>query len=164
MPKRKVFYSFHFKPDNWRASQVRQMGVLEGNEPATDNDWQTVIGGGDAKIKKWIDDQIFGKSCAVVLVGQDTANRKWINYEIKKAWKDSKGVVGIHIHKLKDSGQNQANKGGNPFEEITMESKKLSNIVKCYDVKKTDSKDAYNAIKDNLADWIEEAIKIRNNY
>jgi len=29
---RAVFYSFHYKPDNWRASKVRQMGALEGNQ------------------------------------------------------------------------------------------------------------------------------------
>lgn len=27
---RKVFYSFHFAPDSWRASQVRNIGIVEG--------------------------------------------------------------------------------------------------------------------------------------
>lgn len=39
---RKCFYSFHYEPDNWRASQIREMGSLEGNRPATDNDWEEV--------------------------------------------------------------------------------------------------------------------------
>lgn len=39
---RKCFYSFHYEPDNWRASQIREMGTLEGNRPATDNDWEEV--------------------------------------------------------------------------------------------------------------------------
>jgi hypothetical protein len=30
MTTRKVFYSFHYMPDAWRASQVRNMGVVEG--------------------------------------------------------------------------------------------------------------------------------------
>jgi hypothetical protein len=30
---RKAFYSFHYVPDNWRASQVRNMGVVEGTSP-----------------------------------------------------------------------------------------------------------------------------------
>lgn len=29
----KVFFSFHFESDHWRASQVRSMGALEGNAP-----------------------------------------------------------------------------------------------------------------------------------
>jgi hypothetical protein len=51
----------------------------------------------------------------VVLIGPATAGRKWINYEINKAWTDNKGVVGIHIHNLKDRFGNQSAKGANPF-------------------------------------------------
>ena len=51
---RRVFYSFHYKNDNWRAATVRNIGVVEGNSPASDNDWETVKKGGDAAIKRWI--------------------------------------------------------------------------------------------------------------
>lgn len=27
---RKAFFSFHYKHDNWRAAEVRNMGVIEG--------------------------------------------------------------------------------------------------------------------------------------
>ncbi len=37
MPKRQVFFSFHYEADAWRAAQVRNMGVVEGNEPVSDN-------------------------------------------------------------------------------------------------------------------------------
>ena len=60
---RRAFYSFHYKPDATRASQVRNIGVVEGSRPATDNDWETVTGGGDAAIKKWIASQMSGRSC-----------------------------------------------------------------------------------------------------
>ena len=82
---RKCFFSFHYIPDCVRASQVRQIGTIEGNPPARDNDWETVVGGGDAAIKKWIAGQMEGKTCAIVLVGENTANRKWINHEIVQA-------------------------------------------------------------------------------
>jgi hypothetical protein len=39
MAKTKVFFSFHFDLDHWRASQVRNMGLLEGNAELSDNDW-----------------------------------------------------------------------------------------------------------------------------
>jgi hypothetical protein len=93
---RKVFFSFHYLPDAWRASQIRNMGVLEGNPPVSDNQWETIVGGGDAAIERWIDAQMSGRSCAIVLIGSATAGRKWITYEISKAWNDGKGVVGIH--------------------------------------------------------------------
>lgn len=92
---RKAFYSFHYKQDNWRVSQVRNIGVIDGNQPASDNDWETIKKGGDKAIKKWIDDQLNGKSVAIVLIGEKTAGRKWINYEIENAWNNNKGVLGI---------------------------------------------------------------------
>jgi hypothetical protein len=65
---RRCFFSFHYKPDSHRASQVRQIGTIEGNRPATDNDWETITSRGDSAIEKWIADQMKGKSCTVVLV------------------------------------------------------------------------------------------------
>jgi MTH538 TIR-like domain (DUF1863) len=161
---RKVFYSFHYVPDNWRASQVRQMGVIEGDPPVSDNDWETVTKGGDAAIEKWIDDQMSGKSCAVVLIGTNTAGRKWINHEIVKAWNDKKGVCGVYIHNLKDSDKNQSTKGSNPFDWITFgtDKAKLSTVVKTYNPPGTNSTDVYAYIKNNLSDWVEAAITIRD--
>ena len=74
--KRRSFFSFHYKPDAWRAAQVRNMGMVDGNNPVSDNDWETITQGGDAKIKKWIADQLDGRSCTIVLVGSNTAGRK----------------------------------------------------------------------------------------
>jgi hypothetical protein len=84
MPRR-VFYSFEYKRDNWRAAQVRNMGVIEGNVPLSDNDWETITKDGDDAIARWIADQMDGKTCTVVLIGSTTFTRKWINYEIKKS-------------------------------------------------------------------------------
>lgn len=163
---RKVFFSFHYKPDNWRAAQVRNMGVVEGNQPVSDNEWEAITGRGDDAIKEWINEQLSGKSCCVVLIGSATAGRKWIKYEIEKAWNDGKGVVGIYIHNLKDKDGNQSSKGRNPFEDFTMkrDNKRLSDIVKAYDPPYTTSTYVYDYIKDNIEAWVEEAISIRNNY
>jgi antiphage defense system Thoeris ThsB-like protein len=163
---RRVFYSFHYKPDCSRAARVRNMGVVEGNKPATDNDWEAITKGGDKAIQDWIDSQLDGKSCNVVLIGEDTAGRKWIKYEIETAWNTKKGVVGVHIHRLKDLDGTQSRKGRNPFEDFTMkrDQKKLSSIVQVYDPPHSDSKEVYAYINDNLAGWIEEAITIREEY
>jgi len=164
--KRKAFYSFHYVPDNWRASQIRNMGVIEGNAPILDNDWESVKKGGESAIQKWIDDQLVGKSCSIVLIGSNTAGRKWINYEIEKSWNDGKGVVGIYIHNLKDRLQLQTTKGTNPFETFTMkkDGRKLSTIVRSYDPPHFMSTDVYKYIQSNLGSWVNEAISIRNNY
>jgi MTH538 TIR-like domain (DUF1863) len=163
---RRVFYSFHYKPDCVGAARVRNMGVVEGNKSATDHDWEEITEGGDKAIQKWIDGQLDGKSCNVVLLGENTAGRKWIKFEIGAAWNNSKGLVGVYIHRLKDFDDNQSTKGRNPFEDFTVGEKKreLSSIVKAYNPPYSDSKDVYSYISDNLADWIEEAVEIRDNY
>lgn len=163
---RKAFYSFHYKPDNWRASQVRNIGAVEGNTPVSDNDWETITKGGEKAIKKWIDGQLEGRSCAIVLIGEKTAGRKYIKYEIEKSWNSSKGILGIYVYNLKDSDGNQTSKGKNPFDDFTVgeDKKKLSSIVKAYDPPYSISTNVYDYIKKNLSDWVEEAITIRNNY
>ena len=163
---RRTFYSFHYEPDNWRASQVRNMGVIEGNRPVSDNDWEQIKKGGDKAIQNWIDGQLKGKSCTIVLIGAKTARRKWIDYEIEKSWNDGKGVLGIYVHNLLDADKNKSAKGENPFAHFTMkrDEKKLSSIVKAYDPPYSRSKNVYAYIKENLATWVEDAISIRENY
>ena len=160
---RRCFYSFHYIPDNWRASQVRNIGSVEGNKPASDNDCESVKRGGDATIKKWISEQMSGRTCTIVLVGSNTSNRKWINYEIVKSWDDGLGVVGIYIHGLRDANGNISDKGSNPFDFIKHGSsgKQLSEIVKCYNPTGTNSKDRYDWISQHLSNAVEEAIRIR---
>lgn len=160
---RRCFFSFHYKLDVHRAARVRQIGAIEGNRPATDNDWETVTNGGDATIKKWIATQMQGKSCTVVLVGNQTANRKWINHEIIESWNARMGVVGIRIHGLKNLDSKIASPGKNPFDFVTHgpSKKKLSTIVKCYNPDGTNSKERYAWITKHLANAVEEAVKIR---
>ena len=163
MTKHRVFYSFHYQPDNWRVSTVRNIGALEGNKPAPDNDWETITKDGNAAIARWIDRQMKGRSCTVVLVGSHTAERDWINYEIRKSWEDGMGVVGIHIHGLKGSDGNTSMMGNNPFTSIySSTGKELSSIVKCYNPAGSNSQECYNWIKQHLANAVAEANKIRN--
>lgn len=162
--RRKTFFSFHYKPDNWRAAQVRNMGVVEGNTPVADNDWETVKRGGASAIRRWIDGQMTGRSCVIVLIGANTADRKWIDYEIKTAWNKGKGLLGIYVHNLKDRNGEQSEKGGNPFSGFTVGDRKLSGVVKAYSPPYTGSRNVYSYIEENIAEWVEEAIKIRKEY
>lgn len=161
---RSVFYSFHYQPDNARAAQVRNAGVVDGNQPVSDNGWESITQGGDSAIEKWIDGQMSGKSCAVVLIGSRTAGRKWINYEITKAWNDGRGVLGVYIHNLKNFAGEQSTKGGNPLDFVTVNGTKLSIWAEAIDPPFTTSTVVYEHIKTNLADWVERAITIRKGH
>lgn len=161
---KKVFYSFHYIPDNWRASQVRNIGSIEGNTPVSDNDWESVKKGGDAAIEKWINSQLDGRTCTIVLIGKETAGRKWIDYEITKSWNDGKGVLGIYIHNLKDRNSEQTSKGANPFNAFNIKGTGFQNIVNAYDPPHSSSKDVYEYISNNIEAWVTNAIAIRNKY
>lgn len=162
---RKVFYSFYFKQDSHRVSQVKQMGVIEGQPILSSNQWEEVKKGGDKAIEEWIAKEMKGKSCLVVLIGSATAGRKWVKHEIKKAWNDDKGVLGVHIHNLKNLAGQQTTKGSNPFIDFELKNKeKLFSVVKTYDPPYTTSTNVYDYIKENLEDWVEEAIELRKNF
>jgi hypothetical protein len=164
MTKRQVFYSFHYSRDAWRASKVRNMGVVEGNRMVTDNEWEEVKRKGDKAIQHWIDDQLKYRSCTVVLVGAETAERNWVQYEIIKSWNEGMGVVGIYINGLLDRNQKTDNKGCNPFDYVEVGGIPLSQIAKCYTPRGYTSADIYASINANINVWVEEAIRIRDQY
>ena len=168
-PKRRVFYSFHYGQDVWRTQQIRQAGALEGSTPVTANAWEQVKLGGDRALRAWIDDQLSTRSCLVVLIGTYTAGRRWVNYEIDRAWELGKGVVGVHIHQLKDQNGLQSSQGNTPFVGHSVISAdgylfNMTSVVMDYIVESYDSQTVYNSIVDNLESWVEEAMNIRNRY
>lgn len=154
MTKRKVFHSFHFDNDVFRVQQIRNMGIIEGNEATTPNNWEQLKrkSGG---VEKWIDDNMFGKSCVIVLIGTETHARPWVKYEIKKAWAEGKGLLGIHIHNLNCLKNGTCSRGKNPFDSIQFTRRGNIIVPKVYN---PDPKDAYSVISRNLAAWVEEAI------
>lgn len=165
MAKRQVFFSFHYDNDCWRAGQVRNMGKVDSSSTFSDNDWEEVKKKTDARIKEWIDDQLAKRSCLLVLIGANTSGRKWITYEIEKAYELGKGIVGIYIHNLKNEDGKQATKGSNPFYNIlNKDGKRLSTFVIDYDPPYSTSTYVYDDIEANIEKLIEDAIECRGTY
>lgn len=163
---RRVFYSFHYEADNWRAAQVRNIGVVEGNQPAKDNDWETVKRGGDRAIEQWILGQMKGRSCTVVLIGEETADREWIRYEIQEAWNRGLGVVGINIHGLLDQDGRESQKGENPFDNFAFANSgvPLSKVVRRVNPAGRTSRERYGWLVKHLEDIVKRAVSERKKY
>jgi len=164
---RRVFFSFHYKRDIWRVSQVRNSWVTKGGDTQTFLDaanWESIKRRGDRAVNDWIDRQLSGTVVTVVLIGEETAERRFVRYEIKESHHRGNGLLGIHIHKVKDQQGQRSYKGRNPFSHIsaTIEEsswfglvneakrKKLSFLYPTYDWVDDDG-------YDNIGDWIEEA-------
>ncbi|HHA2494034.1 TPA: TIR domain-containing protein [Stenotrophomonas maltophilia] len=160
MPRR-VFYSFHYQSDAWRAAMVRQIGAVEGNASANDNDWETIKRGGDSAISRWINSQLEGRSCTVVLVGAETAQRRWVQYEIEQSWRKGMGVFGIRIHRLLNANRAPSKPGGNPFDFVQIGGRSLSAVVPLYDPPGMNSQEVYGNISNSIQNWIERAITAR---
>ncbi|KMZ12178.1 hypothetical protein BHUM_05251 [Candidatus Burkholderia humilis] len=101
-----------------------------------------------------------GKSCVVVLISSETAKRPWVKYEIEKAWKDGKGLLGIHIHNLSCPNNGKYLQGADPLAQYIFKIGERFVKPKTYN---PNSSDAYGDIAANLDDWVEEAIKIRTS-
>ena len=155
---RRVFFSFHYDRDIRRVVQVRNSWVVRaGNEtqPFMDKaEWESIKRTGKQAIEKWIDKQLNGTSVTVVLIGADTYDREWVRHEIKRSYELGKGMLGIHIHNVKDPQKGTDTKGKNPFDYWSVEQSgrdvPFSSLYKTYDWTRDDG---YN----NFAGWIENA-------
>ncbi len=163
MAKKKIFLSYHYEKDGRRIDEIRSMGLINDIKPASNEEWKSICDKGDEAIKKWIDDRLNIADCLIVFIGEETANRKWIRYEIEKAWNDGKGLLGIYIHNLDDPVTGKCKKGINPFLNFKMnrDDKSLRSVIKCYD---PEPKDAYNCVFENIELWIDDARSIRDFY
>lgn len=134
MAREPVFYSFHYDNDVFRVQQIRNMGVVEGNEPVSTNDWEQIKRRGDASVERWIDE----------------------NMKYKQAYESGKGLFGIYIHNLRCPRTVQCVQGANPFDGFTINNgqQRLSTVIPCYDP----GYDAYAGISSNLARWVASAI------
>ena len=158
---RKIFFSFHFDRDAWRAGQVRNSDLIPNEDEygfIDSVDWEEVKKKGVEEIKRWIDSQLKDTSVTVVLIGAETAERYWVNYEIRKSWERGNAILGVYIHNAKDQDGKTDTMGANPFDKIYfVDGTALSSICKTYDWVTNDG-------RNNLGTWVEEAFQSRETY
>lgn len=119
---RKVFFSFHYERDVWRAFIVRNSDITrESVEEAGFIDaaeFEELERHGSNAVKRWINSQLEGTSVTAVLIGSKTYSRRWVRYEIIKSFDRGNGLLGIYIHNIKDQNGNTDLKGPNPFKYV----------------------------------------------
>ena len=138
---RRVFFSFEYSQDVFRANVVRKSWVTKGNSSGFVDaaEHEKIEKGGDAAIKKWISEQLNGTSVTVVLVGSKTCTSKWVKYEIEKSKEVGNGLLGIDISKIKS---------------VTGETtERCGQLPSGYPFYYWNKDDGYN----NLSEWVEKA-------
>lgn len=157
---RHVFYSLHYDADRSRVAPILNSAALIANTEAKPAEWDKIKRSGEFAIKRWLEQQLKGRSCTVVLIGAATASRPWVQYEIKRSHELGLGLLGIHVHALKDTKGRQTTKGANPFEVPESGLGSFAARVPVFDPPGTDSKLAYRHVADNMARWAEEAVAL----
>jgi len=57
---------------------------------------------GDEAVQRLILKHLDNTTVTVVLIGEETASRPWVRYEIAQSIARKNGLLGVHIHHLKD--------------------------------------------------------------
>jgi len=145
---RRVFFSFHYERDIWRASQVRNSWVTKPDREAAGfwdaAAWEEVKRKGDEAIRAWIREQLKGTTVTVVLIGTETSEREYVQYEIDQSWNKGNGLIGVYIHNLKDKNGHTEPKGEDPFTALGYKN------IRTYDWVRDNG-------YENLGDWVEAA-------
>lgn len=163
MVARRVFFSFHYENDINRSMTVRNSWVTQGKEAAGFIDkaeFEQVKRQGDVAVYKWIDKQLEGTSVTVVLIGSDTLNRPFVQYEICKSLQRGNAVIGVYIHNIKDMRTQKYATKGNPHTIIGY----YNDNSPAYFDKICDGIYDYTLQNGyaNLGNWIETAAKAHN--
>ena len=93
-----------------------------------------------------------------MLIGAETAERDWVNYEIRKSWERGNAIIGLRIHNVKNQDGKTDMPGVNPLDQIQLtDGTRLSSFCKTYDWNTDDG-------RKNLGQWADEAFEARQKY
>lgn len=144
---RRVYFAFHYQRDIWRVNQVRNSNVVEGFDEAGFIDsslWEEAKKKGDEAIKRLIDNGLENTTVTVVLIGAETSEREYVDYEINQSWKKKNGLIGVFIHNLENQFGKTDIKGDDPFVKLKYEG------IRTYDWVNDDG-------YENLGNWVDAA-------
>ena len=118
-------------------------------------EWESIENAGKPAIRTWIDKNMYGTSVVVVLMGAETAGREWVQYEIKKAHTEDRGIVCVDMTGMNDMGTVYNVQGTNPLRYVSDANGNSLFSLNKYKTYSWVNNDGYNMIDD----WIEEAAK-----
>lgn len=162
---RRVFFSFHYQPDIWRVNVVRNHALLKsGYQEAGYWDcslWESTKRTGETALKRLINSGLENTSVTVVLIGAETSERKWVNYEIEESYKRSNGMLGIYIHNIVNQYRATGLRGKNPFDNFTVEHPSQYAYISPPKIRMSQKFPTYDWLDDegykNFSKWVEAA-------
>ena len=119
---RYIFFSFSYEDvTNFKVNVVRYSWLLNNREDTfiDGSIWETQKTKNPNVIKKLIDDGMHRTSVTAILIGENTANRRWVNYEVVKSFERGNGILAININRIRGKYQAISAKGQNPLNRLS---------------------------------------------
>lgn len=119
---RRTFFSFHYQYDVSRAHVVRNSWVTkEDREDAGFFDasvFESKERESEEALKQFLNEGLKGSTVTCVLIGNQTAFRPWVRYELVRSFQRGNGVFGIRVNNIKNLQGQLGSAGENPFESL----------------------------------------------
>ncbi len=120
---RRTFFSFHYKPDVWRAWNVRNCWVVKPQEQEYRGFFDSSVfeasqKEGDDNLKAFLRDGLNNTSVTCVLAGTETWSRRWVRYEIVRSVVRGNGLLTVFIHGVENQERQTAAQGPNPLAQV----------------------------------------------
>lgn len=96
---RRVYFAFDYR-DVFAVNQIRRAGQFVDRAVAGFSDasqWEKLKQKDDAVVRRAIDDALVGTTVTVACVGERTATRRWVKYELNASRKRGNGLVGVYL-------------------------------------------------------------------
>ena len=158
---RRVFFSFYYENDLSRALVVKNNWALKENEESgfiNKGEFERIKRDGEESIRRWIDKQLAGTSVTVVLIGSETLDSEYVQYEIEKSYERGNAIIALKIGKVKNLSQ----KTSISQSVVKIVGKKANGELLWFD-EIIDGE--YDYIKNdgynNLEQWIENVYKVK---
>jgi hypothetical protein len=121
---RKIFFSFHYEDvKSFRVNVVRNSNIIKrgnaGNVFSDGSLWEEAKSKTKKNLHSLIENVgLHDTSVTAVLIGSNTFERPFVRYELIKSFELGKGLLGIHINRIRSKDGYICAKGKNPFDYI----------------------------------------------
>lgn len=115
---KRVFFSFHYQDViDFRANVVRNHSLTKDKSAGyfDASIWESAKKTSDLALKRLINSELTNTSVTCVLVGTNTFERRWVDYEIMRSLYKGNDILAIHINSIKGKDGKTKSKGSNPL-------------------------------------------------
>ena len=115
---RRVFFSFHYDGDIWRANQIRGSNLVARADMAgffDPSEYEEAKRRGPEGIQRMIQRHLENTCVTIVLIGAHTSNRPWVKYQIERSIAQKNGLLGLYVGHMRDESGRTPTQGLKPM-------------------------------------------------